>query len=581
MKMHLKNKGIHPIIFIVIGNIILFISTSFLNLPKSRQWADDLLDESTFKNPDKGYYPETWFHFIGGNISKEGITADLEAISAAGISGIQLFHGQFGGAWPGVSPQIKCLSESWEEHIRWTAKECKRLNLNFTMQNCPGWSYAGGPWIKPENSMRHLVYSRTDIEGGSRKKIQLTKPQESEEEWRDYEDLFVVAFPTPEDDTGNRLIPKEIKSNRDVLLNRLSVNNGKMITPEGISYRILWLYDCKRMLPETLEKILSFVKQGIIVVGSPPDNIATLSGGKEAELRFRKVVKELWGNGEAKVRKVGKGKVYRSDIESVLDAEKIQKDINVGFSDVHWLHRRTADADFYFVSTPIDKGYKGNISFRSKGFAEIWDPLTGEITKASSTTNKNGCAAIEMNMPAGTSRFVVFRKNESRQAKAPLFYTKKMEMQTPWEIRFSPGWGIPDSPVFIDQLKPWKDLPLTEEGKSFSGTAVYTASFNMDKKEGIHYSLDMGQVEVIAKVKLNGKDVGTKWTYPYRMEITDYLKTGKNTLEIAVTSTWHNRLVYDANLPEWERKTWTIAGPDSQSPLKEYGLIGPVWICYE
>jgi hypothetical protein len=424
MKMHLKNKGIHPIIFIVIGNIILFISTSFLNLPKSRQWADNLLDESTFKNPDKGYYPETWFHFIGGNISKEGITADLEVISAAGISGIQLFHGQFGGAWPGVSPQIKCLSESWEEHIRWTAKECKRLNLNFTMQNCPGWSYAGGPWIKPENSMRHLVYSRTDIEGGSRKKIQLTKPQESEEEWRDYEDLFVVVFPTPEDDTGNRLIPKEIKSNRDVLLNRLSVNDGTMVTPDG-------------------------------------------------------------------------------------------------------------------------------------------------------------CAAIEMNMPAGTSRFVVFWKNESRQAKAPLFYTEKMEMQTPWEIRFPPGWGIPDSPVFIDQLKPWKDLPLTEEGKSFSGTAVYTASFNMDKKEGIHYSLDMGQVEVIAKVKLNGKDVGTKWTYPYRMEITDYLKTGKNTLEIAVTSTWHNRLVYDANLPEWERKTWTIAGPDSQSPLKEYGLIGPVWICYE
>ena len=100
-------------------------------------------------------------------------------------------------------------------------------------------------------------------------------------------------------------------------------------------------------------------------------------------------------------------------------------------------------------------------------------------------------------------------------------------MQTPWEIRFPPGWGIPDSPVFIDQLKPWKDLPLTEEGKSFSGTAVYTASFNMDKKEGMHYSLDMGQVEVIARVKLNGKDVGTKWTYPYRMEITDYLKTGK------------------------------------------------------
>ena len=52
----------------------------------------------------------------------EGITADLEAIAAAGISGIQLFHGQFGGEWPGVSPQIKCLSESWDDLILWTPK---------------------------------------------------------------------------------------------------------------------------------------------------------------------------------------------------------------------------------------------------------------------------------------------------------------------------------------------------------------------------------------------------------------------------------------------------------------------------
>jgi hypothetical protein len=64
------------------------------------------------------------------------------------------------------------------------------------------------------------------------------------------------------------------------------------------------------------------------------------------------------------------------------------------------------------------------------------------------------------------------------------------------------------------------------------------------------------------------------------MEITDYLKSGENTVEIAVTGTWHNRLVYDANLPEKERKTWTINGPDPKSSLKEYGLLGPVCINY-
>lgn len=99
--------------------------------------------EAEFRNPGREHYPETWYHFIGGNVSKAGITADLEAIAAAGISGIQFFHGQFGGAWPGVDPQIGALSEDWDELVQWTAEECKRLNLRFTMQNCPGWSYAG------------------------------------------------------------------------------------------------------------------------------------------------------------------------------------------------------------------------------------------------------------------------------------------------------------------------------------------------------------------------------------------------------------------------------------------------------
>lgn len=100
-------------------------------------------DVKNFQLPPKIYHPETWFHLIGGNVSKPGITADLEALSAAGLSGIQLFHGQFGGLWPGVEPQIACLSPSWEETIKHAAEECRRLGLRFTMQNCPGWSMAG------------------------------------------------------------------------------------------------------------------------------------------------------------------------------------------------------------------------------------------------------------------------------------------------------------------------------------------------------------------------------------------------------------------------------------------------------
>ena len=67
-------------------------------------------DAGAFQTPPAVHHPQTWFHFIGGNVAKEGVTADLEAIAAAGISGVQFFHGQFGGPWPGVDNQIQCLS---------------------------------------------------------------------------------------------------------------------------------------------------------------------------------------------------------------------------------------------------------------------------------------------------------------------------------------------------------------------------------------------------------------------------------------------------------------------------------------
>ena len=102
--------------------------------------------------------PETWFHVIGGNASKEGIVADLDAIRAAGISGIQFFHGQGDGSlWPGVTNPIPCLSEQWIDLVRFISDECHKRHLTFKMQNCPGWSMSGGPWITPDKAMRKLV----------------------------------------------------------------------------------------------------------------------------------------------------------------------------------------------------------------------------------------------------------------------------------------------------------------------------------------------------------------------------------------------------------------------------------------
>lgn len=175
-------------------------------------WYGFALDADLFCKPMQEHHPETWFHFIGGNVAAAGVTADLEAIRDAGISGVQFFHGQFGGPWPGVSPQIPCLSPQWDDLVRHVASECQRLGLTFKMQNCPGWAMSGGPWIAPSNAMRNLVYSRTDVRPGTGASVQLPLPPQTKEEWRDYQDVAVLAFPTPEGDTGKQLVPASVSN---------------------------------------------------------------------------------------------------------------------------------------------------------------------------------------------------------------------------------------------------------------------------------------------------------------------------------------------------------------------------------
>lgn len=117
-------------------------------------YADSLPDD--FHPPPQDSRPETWFHLISGNVNQAALTTDLEAVSAAGLQGIQLFHGS-GRPWPGVQPQIQTLSPTWDSMISHVADETQRLGLRFTMQNCPGWAMSGGPWITPNKAMRHII----------------------------------------------------------------------------------------------------------------------------------------------------------------------------------------------------------------------------------------------------------------------------------------------------------------------------------------------------------------------------------------------------------------------------------------
>ncbi|MEI6233073.1 MAG: glycosylhydrolase-like jelly roll fold domain-containing protein [Planctomycetota bacterium] len=164
--------------------------------------------------------------------------------------------------------------------------------------------------------------------------------------------------------------------------------------------------------------------------------------------------------------------------------------------------------------------------------------------------------------------------------------TTAQEITGAWQVTFDPKWGGPGQ-VNFEKLDDWIKRP--EEGiKLYSGTATYRKTFAFAGEAGNRAPLylSLGSVKYIARVKLNGKDLGVVWTAPWRVEITGVVKTGANELEIDVINLWPNRRIGDASLPEEKRYTHSnIAfspiypqNPPERSGLFPSGLLGPVEI---
>ena len=155
--------------------------------------AASLLDalSNGFLSPPDSARPHTWWHWMNGNVSKAGITADLEAMKSVGIGGVQVFD--VGLAIP-EGPLAFGTSE-WYDHLAFAAHEAERLGLSFGIANCSGWTSSGGPWITPELSMKTVVFSERNVDGGGLREICIPRPEPTHGYYRD---ISVVAFPTPE-----------------------------------------------------------------------------------------------------------------------------------------------------------------------------------------------------------------------------------------------------------------------------------------------------------------------------------------------------------------------------------------------
>jgi hypothetical protein len=248
-------------------------------------------------------------------------------------------------------------------------------------------------------------------------------------------------------------------------------------------------------------------------------------------------------------------------------------------------HRRSPEADIYFVSNQKDRVERVNCAFRIAGRQpELWNAVTGERRTLPRWTETNRQTVVALEFAPQQSWFVVFRQpGQPTAGGAENFPETKtiVTLESPWQVAFDPKWGGPELAEFA-QLADWTARP--EEGiKFYSGTATYRTFFDLPASAmpapGRKLFLDLGAVRDVATVKLNNQTLGTLWTAPWAVDISAAAKAGSNSLEIAVINPWNNRLVGDSRLPVERRLTsLSLATVKTNSPLRPAGLLGPVTV---
>ncbi len=252
-------------------------------------------------------------------------------------------------------------------------------------------------------------------------------------------------------------------------------------------------------------------------------------------------------------------------------------------------HRRVGEADFYFVASRADQGVQASCTFRVAGKTpELWDPVNGSVRPLPEFQTRDGRTTVPLRFAPHQSFFVVFQPGATTAATGlGRNFPETTPLATlagPWEVAFDPQWGGP-ARIQFQALDDWSQRP--EEGiRHYSGVAVYRQSFSLaaDQVEpktnpASRLFLDLGAVRNLARVRLNGRDLGVVWCAPWRVEITGVVQPTDNRLEIEVANLWPNRLIGDQFLPAEKRLTWSTWNPyTKRSPLLESGLRGPVTV---
>ena len=353
----------------------------------------------------------------------------------------------------------------------------------------------------------------------------------------------------------------------DVLYNMVEPVKGRLVGKFGNSYKVLWLdRNISYMSVRMLSRIAELAEKGVIICGNRPMFKAGQDGTQE---EFDALAAKVW---DSKRKNVTSG----LPIKDVLEKYGIKPDLTASTGEFRYLHRTMEGADIYWFNKPSAEDETVEVSVRLAGLEpRIWHPDTGEIEEASYRV-ESGRTVVTVDMVPDDAIFIVFsgkgRKSKSLPAKIE---SQIASVDTPWTVNFQEKRGAPADPVIFHKLQSYTESDVFGI-KYFSGTASYKNIFTLPSVSG-KVLIDLGQVENLAEVWVNGQYCGTAWKTPYRVDISSAAIEGENSLELKVVNVWPNRLIGDEQKECPQRVTYTDSRAyRADSPLRPAGLLGPV-----
>lgn len=357
--------------------------------------------------------------------------------------------------------------------------------------------------------------------------------------------------------------------NNDILMKYATVKNGRISLHNNLSYAVLILEDSVMNL-STLIKIEELIRNGGIIVAPKPIRTLSLNNYENNNEALRKLSNAIWGKIDGKTvfeNQYGKGKViFGKSIESVFSENKFIQDIDfkeINPSELMYIHKKTATQDFYYITNKNESRevqFEGLFKIKGK-VPQIWNPINGEILSLKTYSVDGEVTKIPLTLNPKQSFFIVF----SEKSQSDLISAKKAVDKVVDELVLKPFNG---KITFVDEpeIKPvlfnnFQSLTNSSnpEIKYYVGLAKYDFEVEISKdfiKAGQRNYLKLGKFGSTAKIEINGKFVTIVWEQSSEIDITDFIKQGKNAFIISTTNPWRNRLIGDLIYPENKKERW-------------------------